>query len=91
MMQIIQHINIHLSINVNSKKFTSLNIKIAKNTYALWGEYVMEEIFHIGIDIGSTTVKIVVLNSNDEIVYKEYKRHYSDIKKSVKESLSKYI
>lgn len=47
----------------------------------------MEEIFHIGIDIGSTTVKIVVLDSNDEIVYKEYKRHYSDIKKSVKEAL----
>ena len=47
----------------------------------------MEELFRIGIDIGSTTVKTVVLNNKDDIVYKEYKRHYSDIKKSVKEVL----
>lgn len=47
----------------------------------------MEELFRIGIDIGSTTVKTVVLNNKDYIVYKEYKRHYSDIKKSVKEVL----
>ncbi|HSQ89574.1 BadF/BadG/BcrA/BcrD ATPase family protein, partial [Romboutsia sp.] len=47
----------------------------------------MEGLFRIGIDIGSTTVKTVVLNNKDDIVYKEYKRHYSDIKKSVKEVL----
>ncbi|GAA0236097.1 2-hydroxyacyl-CoA dehydratase [Metaclostridioides mangenotii] len=46
----------------------------------------MEELFHIGVDVGSTTVKVVVLNNNN-IVYKEYKRHYSDVIKSVKEVL----
>ncbi|MGL5311645.1 MAG: acyl-CoA dehydratase activase-related protein [Peptostreptococcaceae bacterium] len=47
----------------------------------------MNRILNIGIDIGSTTVKAVVLN-DDVVVYKEYKRHFSDIKKAVKEVLA---
>ncbi|RDY28387.1 2-hydroxyglutaryl-CoA dehydratase [Romboutsia weinsteinii] len=47
----------------------------------------MSEIYHLGVDIGSTTVKIVVLDGSDNIIYKEYKRHYSDVKKSIKEVL----
>ncbi len=31
--------------------------------------------FNIGIDVGSTTVKAVVMDSNDKILWKEYKRH----------------
>ncbi|HWT27346.1 MAG TPA: BadF/BadG/BcrA/BcrD ATPase family protein, partial [Mobilitalea sp.] len=37
----------------------------------------------IGIDIGSTTVKLAVLDSNNRLVYSEYKRHLSDIKGTV--------
>lgn len=48
----------------------------------------MDELFHIGIDVGSTTVKVVVLNNSNNIVHKEYRRHYSDVKKSVKEVLN---
>jgi len=33
----------------------------------------------IGLDIGSTTIKCVVLNDNDEILHKSYERHYSQI------------
>ena len=33
----------------------------------------------IGLDIGSTTIKCVVLNENDEIVYSNYERHFSHI------------
>ena len=40
--------------------------------------------FHIGIDIGSTTVKVIVLDNCENIVFKSYKRHLSDIKNSVK-------
>lgn len=36
----------------------------------------------IGIDVGSTTIKIVVLNDKNEITYSSYKRHNSDIKKT---------
>ncbi len=43
----------------------------------------MKALFHIGLDIGSTTVKIVALNSFDEIIYSDYKRHFSDIKSTI--------
>lgn len=40
--------------------------------------------YRIGLDIGSTTEKIVVASSTGEIVYKKYERHYSEIvKKSI--------
>ncbi len=33
-----------------------------------------------GLDVGSTTVKFVVLNDNDDIIFKEYRRHLSDVR-----------
>ncbi len=33
--------------------------------------------FHIGLDVGSTTVKTVLLNSDGVILYLQYLRHYS--------------
>lgn len=41
----------------------------------------------LGIDIGSTTVKAVLLNQSDEIIYKRYERHMSDIFGKTKEIL----
>lgn len=38
---------------------------------------------HMGIDVGSTTVKIIVLDDNGNIKFSRYQRHYSDIKKTV--------
>ena len=37
----------------------------------------------MGLDVGSTTVKVVVLNQQNERVYESYERHYSDIHKTV--------
>ena len=37
----------------------------------------------VGIDIGSTTIKAVVLNSNDEMIFKTYLRHKSSITNSL--------
>lgn len=34
----------------------------------------------LGIDVGSTTVKLVVIDSSKNIIFSIYKRHYSDIK-----------
>ncbi|MCR4781071.1 MAG: 2-hydroxyacyl-CoA dehydratase [Ruminiclostridium sp.] len=42
---------------------------------------------HIGLDVGSTTVKIAVIDDSNEFVYKNYQRHYSDIKKTLAEVL----
>lgn len=33
----------------------------------------------IGLDVGSTTLKCVAINDNNEIIYKSYERHYSKI------------
>ncbi len=42
---------------------------------------------HIGLDVGSTTVKIAVLDEDNKPIYKNYQRHYSDIKKTIAEVL----
>ena len=36
----------------------------------------------VGIDVGSTTVKCVVLNSQNNLLYATYQRHYSDVKQA---------
>ena len=41
----------------------------------------------VGLDVGSTTIKCVVLNEDDNIIYKDYKRHYSHIKDNIIEKL----
>ncbi len=47
----------------------------------------MKDIIHVGIDVGSTTVKIVVMNQDLEVLYSTYKRHFSDTKNTVCECL----
>ena len=43
----------------------------------------MNNLLHVGIDIGSTTVKVAILNYRQELVYGRYERHYADIKKTL--------
>lgn len=38
---------------------------------------------HIGLDVGSTTVKIVVIDDEEQLIYSKYLRHYSDIRATV--------
>ena len=35
---------------------------------------------HLGIDAGSTTVKLAVLNDDNQIVYAKYQRHHTDVR-----------
>ena len=46
-------------------------------------------ILHVGLDVGSTTVKIIVMNDKKETIYKDYQRHYSDTKNTVCNVLEK--
>ena len=39
-------------------------------------------VLRIGIDVGSTTVKCVVLNDENKVLFSTYQRHYSDIKQA---------
>lgn len=41
----------------------------------------------IGLDVGSTTLKCVVLDENDSIIYATYKRHFSKISQMTSELL----
>lgn len=43
----------------------------------------MENLLHVGLDVGSTTVKIVVMNENRNTIYRDYQRHFSDTKNTV--------
>ena len=47
-----------------------------------------DNLLRIGLDIGSTTIKCVVLNDRDEIVYSCYDRHYSLITQKTRELLT---
>ena len=38
---------------------------------------------YTGLDVGSTTAKIVVMDEYCRIIYSEYKRHYADIRKTI--------
>ena len=37
----------------------------------------------VGIDVGSTTVKIAVLDNDDKIIYSDYQRHRADIRSTI--------
>ena len=43
----------------------------------------MKDTLHVGLDVGSTTVKIVVMDENEQTIYKDYQRHFSDTKNTV--------
>ena len=51
----------------------------------------MKNTIHIGIDVGSTTVKVVVMDDNLEVLYTTYKRHFSDTKNTVCEVLEQLV
>ncbi|XMB85336.1 acyl-CoA dehydratase activase-related protein [Mycoplasmatota bacterium WC44] len=39
---------------------------------------------YFGIDIGSTTLKVIIIDKNNNVLFKNYVRHYSDIKNTFK-------
>ena len=41
----------------------------------------------IGIDIGSTTVKVVVLDEDNKLLFRSYERHYSKARERACETL----
>lgn len=49
------------------------------------------EYFKLGIDVGSTTIKIVVLDYYNKVIYGDYKRHFSDIKTTLKKALNQCV
>ena len=48
-----------------------------------------ETLYKLGIDIGSTTVKIAVLNEADELLFSDYERHFANIRETLSALLQK--
>ena len=48
-----------------------------------------ENLHRLGIDIGSTTVKIAILNQENEMVFADYERHFANIRETLSDLLSK--
>ena len=51
----------------------------------------MKRILDVGLDIGSTTVKIVAMDKKRNVLFSDYRRHYSDTKKTIKDLLKELI
>ena len=49
------------------------------------------ELHTLGIDIGSTTVKIAVLNSKNELLFSDYERHFANIQETLSDLLGRAI
>ena len=45
----------------------------------------------LGIDIGSTTVKVAILNEKSELLFSDYERHYANIQETLSALLKKSI
>lgn len=45
------------------------------------------EYYKLGIDVGSTTIKVVALDSYNKVIYNDYRRHFSNIKNTLIDSL----
>ena len=43
----------------------------------------------LGIDVGSTTVKLAVIDDNDNLIYANYERHHTDVKATAKQVFQK--
>lgn len=49
------------------------------------------ELHTLGIDIGSTTVKIAVLNSDKEVLFSDYERHFANIQETLSDLLGRAL
>ena len=50
-----------------------------------------KELHTLGIDIGSTTVKIAVLGENNEVLFSDYERHFANIQETLSDLLGRAI
>ncbi len=48
-----------------------------------------QNLHKLGIDIGSTTVKIAILNSDNELLFSDYERHFANIRETLSDLLHK--
>ena len=84
-----------LSYNVTEFDFGEI-LLIRKNTlYSYLKIQIYDEegdllnTYTLGIDIGSTTVKIAILDENDRLLFADYERHFANIQETLADLLEK--
>ena len=50
-----------------------------------------ETLYHIGLDIGSTTIKVLILDEDKDVVYAKYRRHFSDVRVTLETALTEAL
>ena len=48
-----------------------------------------KQLYKLGIDIGSTTVKIALLDESDQLIFADYQRHFANIRLALSDLLKK--
>ena len=41
--------------------------------------------YTLGVDIGSTTVKVALLDANKNLIFSDYKRHFANIRETMQD------
>ena len=47
----------------------------------------MNNDYRLGVDIGSTTVKVAVIDQNDQVLFSDYRRHFANIQETLADLL----
>ena len=50
-----------------------------------------EQVYNVGLDIGSTTLKLTVLDNKQEVIFKQYRRHHAEISSTLQTVLQEVI
>ena len=51
----------------------------------------LNKLHTLGIDIGSTTVKIAILDSENEVLFSDYERHFANIQETLSDLLGRAL
>lgn len=51
----------------------------------------LNELHTLGIDIGSTTVKIAIMNGDNEVLFSDYERHFANIQETLSDLLGRAL
>lgn len=74
-------------MNYFFKIYSYFCVIINRNISIINKEVTLTLYYKIGIDAGSTTLKCIVLNEEDKILYSNYERHYSKVREKLIEEL----
>lgn len=75
-------------ISDNQNDFEAEDDCFSEDDYQVdYADYAQEKPLHIGIDVGSTTVKLSILDEERDVKFSVYRRHHADVRATIVEVL----